>query len=240
MKKVCRTPLAQAAFVLSLLLATFSAIAQNAPKQELWKLDRLDTIGGHPSSVEGRPRLIETPYGKAIAFNGADDALFVESHPLAGAAAFTWEMIFRPDADGAKEQRIFHLQEKDPATGADTSNRMLFELRIVDGKWCLDSFVSSSAEKKAIIDWTKLHSLGEWHHVATVYDGEKLSNYVDGVLQSVVPFKFETQRPGHASIGVRINRRDYFKGAILLSRTTPKALTPNQFLNLETLKPTNQ
>ncbi len=69
-----------------------------------------------------------------------DDALFVDVHPLAGASTYTWEVIFRPDADGAQAQRFFHLVEVDPATGKDTGNRMLFEIRIVKGEWCLDSF----------------------------------------------------------------------------------------------------
>ena len=51
-----------------------------------------------------------------------DDALFVGVHPLAGAATWTWEMIFKPDADGKPAQRIFHLQSVDRATGADIPN----------------------------------------------------------------------------------------------------------------------
>jgi len=44
-------------------------------------------------------------------------------------------MIFKPDADGKAEQRIFHLQSIDPATGTDVpEERMLFEIRIRDGQ----------------------------------------------------------------------------------------------------------
>ena len=58
----------------------------------------------------GNPRVVETPVGKAVEFDGVDDALLVDVHPLAGAETFTWEAIFRPDG-GRAEQRWFHLQE---------------------------------------------------------------------------------------------------------------------------------
>src|SRR5580700_11710538 len=108
-----------------------------AAAQEVWTFDSLDKIGGHTVTVIGHPRVIDTPGGKAIEFNGVDDGLFIDVHPLAGAQTFTWEAIFRPDG-GAFEQRWFHLAEQDPKTGADTGNRMLFEVRIVDNQqWYL-------------------------------------------------------------------------------------------------------
>src|SRR5947209_12864329 len=97
--------------------AAFVLTAQTG-SPEVWTFDRLDNIGGHATTVLGHPRVIETPRGKAVEFNGVDDALFIESHPLAGAAEFTWEAIFRPDG-GEREQRWFHLQERDPRTGED-------------------------------------------------------------------------------------------------------------------------
>jgi hypothetical protein len=92
-----------------------------------------------------------------------EDALFLDVHPLADAETFTWEVIFRPDAGGAAEQRFFHFQEN----GTDT--RMLFEIRVIDGKWCLDSYAQSGTESKALMDREKLHTLGVWHHAAAVY-----------------------------------------------------------------------
>ena len=108
----------------------------NAQMTTTWTFDRLENIGGHRTTVLGEPRVIDSPVGKAVEFDGKDDALFIDNHPLAGAEAFTWEAIFRPDG-GEKEQRWFHLNERDPATGADTENRMLFEIRVVDDKWYL-------------------------------------------------------------------------------------------------------
>jgi hypothetical protein len=38
--------------------------------------------------------------------------------------------------------------------------------------------------------------------------------------------------PGHSSIGVRINKVYYFKGAILMARMVPRALPPDEFLKM--------
>jgi Concanavalin A-like lectin/glucanases superfamily len=203
-----------------------------APHTEVWKFDRFDSLGGHPTTVLGHPDLIETPYGKAVEFNGIDDALFVSVHPLAGASTFTWEVIFRPDTGGAQAQRFFHLQEQDPNTGKDTNNRMLFELRIFDGQWCLDSFVAGGTQQKTLLNRKLLHPLGRWYRVTAVYDGEKFRNYVDDELEGEAYLKLAPQLSGHSSIGVRINKRDYFKGAILMARMTPHALPPDRFLKI--------
>lgn len=193
-------------------------------RSEVWKFDSITQIGGHAVTVEGHPRVIETPAGKAVQFGGVDDALFLNVHPLAGAETFTWEVIFRPDADGAAEQRFFHFQED----GTDT--RMLFEIRVVDGKWCLDSYAQSGTESKALLDRQKLHSLGEWHHAAAVYDGREYRNYVDGVLEGAAEVHLAPQGAGRTSVGTRINRKDYFKGAVRTARMTNRALPVSEFL----------
>jgi hypothetical protein len=203
-----------------------AALLWCAPAAELWKFDSLSKIGGHPVTVEGHPQLIATPAGKAIQFGGIEDALFLNIHPLAGAETFTWEVIFRPDVGGAPEQRFFHLQEE----GSD--NRMLFEIRVVDGQWCLDSFAQSGTESKPLLNREKLHSLGRWHHAAAVYDGREYRNYVDGRLEGSAPLHLAPQKPGRTSLGTRINRKDYFKGAILQARMTRAPLDPPHFLKL--------
>jgi Concanavalin A-like lectin/glucanases superfamily len=216
------------------ILLALPAMHAQAPaaKSLVWRFDRLDSIGGHPTTVLGHPRVIESPYGKAIEFNGIDDALFVDVHPLAGASEYTWEVIFRPDAGGAQAQRFFHLQEIDPATGLDTLNRMLFEIRIVDGEWCLDSFAYSDGSARTLLNCKDLHPLGRWYRVTAVYDGKELRNYVGNDLQGEGPFHLTPQMQGHSSIGTRIDKRDYFKGAVLMARMTPRALPPSEFLKM--------
>ena len=210
--------------------------ASGEPQQqypfEVWTFDRLEKIAGYDTQGEGHPRVSDSPVGKAVEFNGVDDALFIEDHPLADAATFTWEVIFRPDRNGRPEQRFFHLQERDPKTGQDTQNRFLFEIRIKGDNWFLDSFVQSRTGSKALFNQGHEHPLGEWYHVAQVYDGHTYRNYIDGILENEGELNFTPQAAGHASAGVRINRRDYFKGAIARARFTKGALSPAEFLKL--------
>jgi len=214
-------------FFMSSLLAIAAAILAigAADDGEIWTFDRLDRLGGHATTVRGHPRVIETPVGTAIEFDGVGDALLVDAHPLAGAETFTWEAIFRPDG-GAAAQRWFHLQE----SGSD--NRMLFEIRVVEDQWYLDSFVHSGESDKALMNRERLHPAGVWYHVAAVYDGREFRNYVDGVQEGAADIRFAPQRPGRSSIGVRITLVDYFKGAIHRARFTRRALRPSEFLRL--------
>jgi hypothetical protein len=194
---------------------------------ELWTFDRLDRVGGHPTTVRGNPRVVDTPIGKAIEFDGVDAALFVDVHPLAGAATFTWEAIFRPDG-GRAEQRWFHLQE----TGSD--NRMLFEIRVAGDHWYLDSYARSGDAQKALMNRESLHPLGAWYHVAAVYDGREFRNYVNGTLDGSAEIRFAPQGAGRTAIGVRMTLVDSFKGAIHLARFARRALPPSAFLRVPT------
>jgi len=191
----------------------------------VWTFDRLDRIGGHPTTVLGEPRVVDTPVGKAIEFDGVDDAIFLDVHPLEGAATFTWEAIFRPDG-GNQAQRWFHLQEN------GSEDRYLFEIRVAGDQWYLDSYGHSGEAQQALINREALHPLGAWYHVAAVYDGAEFRNYVNGVQQGAAHVRFAPQKAGRTSIGVRINRVDYFKGAIHLARFTRRALQPSEFLRV--------
>ena len=44
--------------------------------------------------------------------------------------------------------------------------------------------------------------------------------------------EFSPEGPGHSSIGMRINRKYYFKGAVRQARFTRSALAPAGFLKL--------
>jgi enterochelin esterase-like enzyme len=209
------------------------------PAPVTWTFDHLDTIGGLATRVEGNPKVIDTPVGRAIEFDGIDDALWIERHPLAGAETFTFEVVFRPDG-GATEQRWFHLAERDPKTGSlagtgtpDTNSRFLFELRVVNGtQWYLDAFVHGPGYSKPLMFPDKLHPIGQWYHVAQTFDGKTFRSYVDGELQGEAEIAFKPQGEGAASVGARINRTSYFRGAVRQARFTRAALPPDQFMKL--------
>lgn len=230
-----RCSIALAAF----LGASFLATTAMAAPDRVWKFDNLSKIGGLTPKVEGAPKLVDSPVGKAVQFNGKDDALFFPDRPLVGASTFTIEGIFRPEG-GAFEQRWMHIAETDPANGldaqpsgtADKNPRFMFEVRVKDDNWYLDGFVNSKAGSKALIDPAKTHPVGQWYAVAQTYDGKTYRTYVNGVLENEGDVAFTPHGPGHVMVGVRMNHVNYFHGSVAELRFTDRALKQDEFLKV--------
>jgi Concanavalin A-like lectin/glucanases superfamily len=189
-----------------------------------WTIDNLKKIGGQPVTVIGNPQVIKVAGGKAVVFDGVDDGLLVKTNPVAGAQAFTVEAVFRPDAGGAAEQRWFHVQEE------TSDDRILLETRLVGKEWFLDTFIKSGANSRPLFAENFKHPLGEWYHVALVYDGTTMRHYVDGKEELSGALTIEPLSAGSTSMGVRMNRVFWFKGAIRKARFTGRALTPKEFM----------
>jgi len=190
----------------------------------VWELDSIEAVGGYPIDVDGRPVVVDGPYGSAIEFNGAGDALFVEANPLAGLEAFTVEMVFRPDAGGLPEQRFFHL-------GEVNGDRVLFETRLTeDGHWYLDTFISSGDSNRPLLNESHLHPVGQWYHLALTCDGQQEVNYVNGIQEASGSIDFVPLLGGQTSIGVRLNRVCWFRGAIGRIRFSAGVLDPDEFM----------
>jgi Concanavalin A-like lectin/glucanases superfamily len=223
------------------LLGTLGLCASDswAQEQTIWKFDNLSHIGGLTPKVEGSPRLVDSPVGKAIQFNGSDTALFFPSRPLVGAKSFTIEAIFRPEG-GEFEQRWLHIAETDPKTGldanpggtADPNPRFMFEIRVVKDQWYLDAFVSSQSGSKALAFPEKLHPIGPWYAVEQTYDGKTYRSYVNGVLEGEGEVAFTPHGPGHMMVGVRMNHVNWFKGSVAEARFSTRALNPGEFLKV--------
>lgn len=172
----------------------------------------------------GEPRILETPLGKAVYFDGVDDGLFLDVQPLVGLRRFTVEVVFRPDPDGLPEQRFLHIGEM-------RGSRLMLETRLTkENKWYLDAHVRSGDNAKTLIDSTKLHSTGVWQSVAFVFNDGAMDAYVDGTLELSGTVDFAPFSTGQTSIGVRQNKVSWFKGAILKIRITPRNLNPSEFL----------
>lgn len=203
---------------------------QTASGQKLWTFDSLSTVGGAPTAAEGGPTLIRSPWGPAVKFDGVDDALFIEEHPLAGASTWTIEALIRPDG-GVFEQRFMHLAETEtPREGQPlVGTRIMFEIRVVENAWYLDAFTKGPTYNHTLIFPEKRFPVGRWFHVAQTYDGTTYRSFVDGVLQGEAPLAFTPQGPGRSSVGARMNRVSWFNGAVREARFTPRGLTPDQF-----------
>jgi hypothetical protein len=205
---------------------TLGSCAKHEPM--LWHLDNLRAIAGHELTLAGDPRVIDTQNGKAIEFDGVDDGIFFDVHPLAGLSTFTAEVIFNPYSDGAPEQRFFHMQE-------DASDqRVMFETRLVENDlWFLDTFIHSNGRKIPLYAIDRQHEVGSWYHAAIVVDGKSFSHFVNGHLELSEAIQYAAQGPGKTSLGVRLNKVGWFKGAIRTVRFTPRVLTPDEFLTAE-------
>jgi Concanavalin A-like lectin/glucanases superfamily len=201
-----------------------------SPRKQVWKFNSLRKIGGHSAHAYGAPQSIKSPLGAAVLFDGQDDVLFVDNHPLAGAATFTTELIFRPDG-GAFEQRLLHLEsdESPPAAPGKGTTRMLVEIRIVESSWYLDAFMVGPGYRATMMVPDKVFPIGHWYHAAATYDGQFFRSYVNGELQMEMATPFKPQGAGRTSVGARMNQVTYFKGAIHQARFTHEALPAKAF-----------
>lgn len=198
-----------------------------------WLFSSLETIDGHKVDCIGAPKLITSPWGPAVAFDGKDDGLFIDNHPMAGFEVFTFEAVFRPDG-GAFEQRWFHLEsgETPPVEPGKGNTRLLFEIRVVGDRWYLDAFMTGPNYREVMMVPEKTFPVGRWYHVAQTYDGHIYRSYVNGELQMECAMPFVPQGPGRSSVGVRMNKVAFFNGAVHRARFTNAALAPAQFLML--------
>jgi hypothetical protein len=170
-----------------------------------------------------QPELIEWDFS-GHAFDGIGTQLVVPHNPLAGAAAFTIEASFLPEAGGPEEQRFVHVQ-------ADDGGRALLELRATPRGWYADVFVHfAGAGERFLNDPALLHPFGAWHTLALVRAEGELRQYVNGrpeLSGSVAPGALG---PGQVSVGMRLNRVSPFKGRIAEVRFSRRALHPEQLM----------
>jgi hypothetical protein len=100
--------------------------------------------------------------------------------------------------------------------------------------WYLDAFLSrgKTNDRLTLIDSTRQHPCNRWYWVAMVYDGDNISSYVNAVEQGKGPVNFATNSIGKLSIGVRLNRVNWFKGSISEIRFHPAALSKTELQHL--------
>jgi hypothetical protein len=130
-----------------------------------------------------------------------------------------------PATDGSEEQRFLHFEEP------EAENRTLIELRLLTGaSWCLDTFLKHGEASLALIDKAALHPAGRWYVAALSWDGRTMRHFVDGVQEMSGDVAFRPHQPGRTSIGVRMNRRSWFKGRIRTIRISPEALPAGRLM----------
>ena len=201
--------------------------AAGTPVATVWRLEQTTTVGGHPVTVLGAPRVIADATGQAVQFNGATDGLLLPVNPLAGLAQFTIEALIKPDATGPAEQRFLHLQD-------ERGSRALLEIRLTDAGWALDTFLRSEnpPAELPLLDRTKTHPANRWTWVALVYADGHMAHYIDGVKELEGDVAFPPMTAGQTSLGVRQNKVYWFKGGIREVRFHPVGLKPEALQRL--------
>lgn len=175
-------------------------------------------------AIIGSPKLIESPYGAAVLFNGVDDGIFLDYTPLLNLEEFTIEVIMRPDKGGSEEQRFLHMGEMH-------GDRVMFETRLTNDFWYLDAYIQSGEIKLAMIDSTKLYPLGEWYNFTLVNKNGELEVFLNGKREFKEIIQFTPFTDANTSIGVRQNKVHWYKGAFYKIKITPKAIFPDEFLS---------
>ncbi|WP_269225785.1 LamG-like jellyroll fold domain-containing protein [Flavobacterium eburneipallidum] len=207
-----------------ILIVVISTISYAQVKTVHWRIDNLTQIGGNAVTVSGNPKVIQTDLGNAIEFDGIKDGLLVNNNPMNEATEFTIEIILKPYSGGAVEQRYLHFQQ-------DENNRILAELRNNNNlNWSLDTFIKSGASNQTLLDYSLVHSLNNWVHVALTYKNGVMTNYVNGVQELIGSVAYQVVNSGQTSIGVRMNQVAWFKGAIHSVKITHAALNPANFI----------
>ena len=210
--------------VLISLLAVSAWRFNDPGKPVTWQLDNTSLIGGFKPIILGNPLITSEGKNRSIYFNGVNDGLIVPSIPIMGWSAFTIEVLFKADSDGTRAPRFIHFE--------DTAlNRGTFELRLTtDGQWYLDAFLKNGKTNKglALIDSTRLHPANKWHWAALAYDGKKMYSYINGQKELEGIIDFPSMTKGNLSLGVRLNKVNWFKGQIREIRFHPSKLEAEQ------------
>lgn len=190
-----------------------------------WKLSDLIGKTTEGLQIRGNPGIVKYKSNEAVSFNGSSDAIFLESMPLTGLEQFTIEVILRPAGGGNFEQRFLHC-------GEVQGDRVLLELRSTLTEWYLDAFIKVGDKQVVLIDPGLLHPLDQWVHVAYVVDHGQLETFVNRKKELAGKIEMTPLRVGKTSIGVRQNEVSWFKGAIYKIRISPRALKPDDFMDL--------
>ena len=222
-------------FIYSILLngfVVFILAAQLDSASTTWLLDRTTSIGGYTTTALTKlPKIIETAYGKAALFSCYDStALLVNCNPIGTDTAFTIEVYFRPDstilAGTNNEQRFIHIRNL-----LNDNRRILLEIRqLQNQRWLLDTYIKSESSNLTLVDSSKSHSSGEWHHVALTYNNRIMRQFVDGVELLSGPVTYlPIDVNGKTAIGARQDPRSWFNGAMRMIKISKRALAPAEF-----------
>lgn len=168
-----------------------------------------------PLSLEGLPTPPAPAHDLAAAFDG-DDALRVESGAIEFPdGPFTLECWMNADAFGPRTGLLCKTESSEYGIFVNNA-RPTFSVYLDNG------YVEAKAPREAL-------SVGRWHHVAGVFDGEEVRLYVDGVKVAATKGKGKRKTSTRplmigADVGGDGSANSFFSGRIDSVRLTRGAV----------------
>lgn len=151
-------------------------------------------------------------YGKAGSFNGSDDYVNLGTDPFSSIKSITVSTWFKYDsldrwkAIASKDNNVSGNRGWMLMPASTAGNPLKFHV------------IDNENHEVSVGNWNTV--IGEWHHVAGVFDGEtkKLSIYIDGILNQTTIASTVTELNSNNGLAVKIGHwyvsNQYFPGKI--------------------------
>lgn len=209
---------ALAAMVIGLMCGFSMADAQQEALVGAWLFD--ENIGQTAEDASGNshngeilgPKRVQGKYGTALEFDGNDDTVEIPHHEAFDLVTYTvMAWINVPGPNGEWQQTIVG---KGLLPAGSPRNFGVFVQNEPGGLVLGINYTSGNAWQSA--DGTTVIADGEWHHVASTYDGAFLRGYTDGNMEAELA---TASVPDHNTDPVRFGRwagarGDFIKGII--------------------------
>lgn len=188
--------------------------------------------GGRSALVLGGARTTDGVFGRAIEFDGADDAVRLPYSPRLplGTKDFTASLWFRYSATTGEQPLLWMggvgtTQPQVWLRGEPASDRIQGLITVRDG---------ASAPRSASVRTTGAYNDGRWHHLALRRGGGELTLFIDGTAVSTADVTGSVSRnaPFGVHIGQKLDSRAYFSGAIDDVRVYDRALGDEELTGL--------
>jgi hypothetical protein len=196
---------------------------------------------GIPSLPEGCPDVPAGAPTAALSFDGVDDYVSMGNAKGLGLGQFTVEAWIRRDGPGLAMStgvgglRLVPIAGKGRGENDNTIYNCNYTFGIVNNRLAVDYEDTDNGGNHPLVGSHPI-GLGEWHHVATSFDGTSLRLYLDGVLDAKLPVtagnKPRADSVQHFGIGAGLDSKGVaagaFQGLIDEVRVWKTALTDAQ------------
>ncbi|NGO48294.1 sialidase family protein [Streptomyces ureilyticus] len=181
-----------------------------------------------PAAVLGGARPTDGVLGRAMEFDGADDAVRLpyDSELPLGPKNFTASLWFRYTATSGEQPLLWMggvgtTQPQVWLRGEPASDRIQGLITVRDG---------ASAPRSASVRTSGAYNDGQWHHLALRRGGGALTMFIDGTPISTadLPGSVSRNSPFGVHIGQKLDSRAHFAGAIDDVRVYDRALSDTE------------